>query len=272
MIIDWNDAYANAPHIENADQYPALWRSRAEAFRAEIGSQAELNISYGSGKRQKFDLFQPRGALNGLTVFVHGGYWKAFDKDTWSHLAHGALAHGWAVAIPSYTLAPEARISEITLEIAAALKVAAEKIEGPIRLAGHSAGGHLVARMLCRNAPLGEHLRNRIRHVLSISGLHDLRPLIRLDLNETLRLDEAEAVLESPALQYPAPWAKLTCWVGALERPEFRRQNDLLANIWTGLGATTEAVHAAKKHHFDVIADLEDPHSALTRRFVGAGD
>ena len=47
-------------------------------------------------------------------MFVHGGYWLRFDRDMWSHLAAGAVARGWACAIPSYTLAPEARISAMT--------------------------------------------------------------------------------------------------------------------------------------------------------------
>jgi hypothetical protein len=125
--------------------------------------------------------------------------------------------------------------------------------------------------MLCRNAPLGKTLRARIRQVVSISGLHDLRPLMKLEMNQVLRLDDAEAVMESPALQYPVEGARLTCWVGADERPEFLRQNDLLANIWTGLGAETKAVRVPAKHHFNVIADLEDRDSALTQSFIDTG-
>jgi len=272
MIVDWDDAYANGPHIDGAEAYPAFWASRAEVFRAELGDRAELDIAYGEGARQRFDLFRPDGVPRGLALFVHGGYWKAFDKSTWSHLARGAVEAGWAVALPSYTLVPEARIAEITAEIARALAAAAERIEGPISLAGHSAGGHLVSRMLCRNAPLGAALRARIRQTVSISGLHDLRPLLKLEMNDTLRLDDAEAVAESPALQYPVAGARLTCWVGAGERPEFVRQNDLLANIWTGLGAETDVVHAPGKHHFNVIADLEQRDSDLTRRFIDTGE
>ncbi|UUX52245.1 alpha/beta hydrolase [Nisaea acidiphila] len=269
MIVDWDDAYANGPHIEGADDYPGIWQKRAKAFRDELGARARLDIAYGEGERQRLDLFLPAGTTAGLAMFVHGGYWKAFDKSTWSHLARGAVESGWAVAMPSYTLAPEARIAGITEEIARALGVASEMVAGPVCLAGHSAGGHLVSRMLCRNAPLGETLRARIGNVVSISGLHDLRPLLRLEMNRILGLDDAEAVMESPALQYPAEGARLTCWVGSEERPEFLRQNDLLANIWTGLGAETSAVHALGKHHFDVIADLEDANSALTRLLTG---
>jgi acetyl esterase/lipase len=271
MIVDWDDAYANGPHIDEAESYPALWTSKAASFRTELGGRAELDIAYGDGARQRFDLFHPTGVPTGLALFVHGGYWKAFDKSTWSHLAKGAVENGWAVALPSYTLAPDARLTDMTGEIARALSAAAERVDGPVSLAGHSAGGHLVTRMLCRNAPLGKTLRARIRQVVSISGLHDLRPLMKLEMNQVLRLDDAEAVMESPALQYPVEGARLTCWVGADERPEFLRQNDLLANIWTGLGAETKAVRVPAKHHFNVIADLEDRDSALTQSFIDTG-
>jgi acetyl esterase/lipase len=52
-------------------------------------------------------------------VFVHGGYWLRFGRGDWSHLAAGPVARGWAVALPSYTLAPAARIAAITAEIGA---------------------------------------------------------------------------------------------------------------------------------------------------------
>ena len=61
----------------------------------------------------------------------------------------------------------------------------------------------------------------------------------------------------------PVPGTKLVCWVGGAERAEFRRQNALLANVWTGLGAATAAYEATDKHHFSVVDDLEDPGSGL---------
>lgn len=265
MSADWDDAYANGAHIDGAETYPPMWLERAATFRHDMGARAEFDIPYAEGARNRYDLFLPDRPSTGLVLFVHGGYWRAFDKGTWSHLARGAVERGWAVAIPNYTLAPEARIADITVEIGRAIAVAAERVDGPVHLAGHSAGGHLVSRMLCQNAPLAKALRARIAKVVSISGLHDLRPLLNLEMNMDLRLDRAEAERESPVLHYPAPHSRLTCWVGSDERPEFIRQNDLLANIWTGLGAETTTVHAEGKHHFNVIEDLEDADSHLTR-------
>ena len=56
--------------------------------------------------------------------------------------------------------------------------------------------------------------------------------------------------------------------VGAGERPEFIRQNALLANIWTGLGAQTCTVEEPGRHHFNVIDGLADPHHAIVQTLL----
>ena len=150
---DWDDAYANSAHIPGSDKIPALWAERAAAYRAGL-KEFRADIAYGPGERQRLDLVLPDGDSKGLVVFVHGGYWMRFDKSTWTDLAEGARHHGWTVALPSYTLTPAARISDITAEIATAIAKAAALVAGPIRLAGHSAGGHLVTRMLCDDSRL----------------------------------------------------------------------------------------------------------------------
>ncbi|MFZ9132183.1 MAG: alpha/beta hydrolase, partial [Gemmobacter sp.] len=90
------DAYANAPTIAGAEGYPPRWAAAAAAFRADLGPRARLGLPYGPGARQRFDLCLPAGAPRGLVVFVHGGYWLAFGREEWTHLAAGALAHGLA--------------------------------------------------------------------------------------------------------------------------------------------------------------------------------
>jgi len=272
-ISDWDDAYANGVNIPGGDRWPAAWVTPAKGFRDRFSAagRAKLGIVYGPRPRNRLDLFLPEGAPKGLVVFVHGGYWMALDNSYWSHLAGGAVAHGYAVAMPSYTLCSEVRIGGIVAEIAAAIGKAAELVEGSIILTGHSAGGHLVSRIVSATSPLPPALRVRIRNVVSISGVHDLRPLMNTGLNDTLHLDEAEALAESPVLLRPMDGTRITCWVGGGERAEFLRQNALLANIWTGLGAATSAVVEPDRHHFNVIDGLVDPDHALTRTLVGAG-
>ena len=261
--IDWDDAFANGAYIDAAAEYPPRWEQAAQAFQA--GANLRRDIAYGPQNRETYDLFLPDAPPRGLVVFVHGGYWLKFDKSVWSHLAAGPVAQGWAVAMPSYTLAPEARIPQITGQIARAIDHAAAEVAGPICLTGHSAGGHLVTRMICDDTPVSRNILDRIAHVLSISGLHDLRPLIHTQMNADLGLTEKVAHLESPALHNPQPGIPVTAWVGGHERPEFLRQAALLREAWARKGCAAHLHVAQGLHHFNVIDGLAHADSALTQ-------
>jgi acetyl esterase/lipase len=258
-------AYSNSPYVPDADAFSHRWAAAARAFRDR--ARGRLDLAYGLGPRERYDLFMPEGTPAGLTVFVHGGYWMAFDKSSWSHLAAGPLAHGHAVAVPSYPLCPGARIGEIVTAVGAAVAHAAGQVAGPIVLCGHSAGGHLAARMACRDAPLPAEVRERIARVVPVSGIHDLRPLLATRMNETLQMDLSEARRHSPALLDPGD-VDLVAWVGDGERPQLRRQTRLLAMIWDGLARSVLHVEAADRHHFDVVEDLADPEAELTVALV----
>ena len=254
-----DDAYANAAYIDGSDDYPARWVAVAAAFRA--GAVCELDVPYGESARQRVDIFHPPRLAHGTVIFVHGGYWKAFDKSYWSHLAAGPLAHGWAVAMPSYDLCPDVRISDITQQIAQAVGFVAARMPGSMRLAGHSAGGHLVARML--DPALTREWQARIASVVPISPVADLTPLLQTRMNDILGLDADEARAESPVHQ-PAPIVPVTTWVGGEERQVFLEQAAALAQAWG-----CENVVVPGKHHFDIIDALADPDSALMQRLLG---
>ncbi|NJS40578.1 MAG: hypothetical protein HC783_18055, partial [Rhodobacteraceae bacterium] len=108
--------YMNGAFIPGAADYPSRWQAEAAAFRSALGPRALLDQPYGPAPRQRFDLFLPEAPPKGTLVYIHGGYWHLFDKSHWSHLAAGALARGFAVAMPGYTLAPEARLADMTAE------------------------------------------------------------------------------------------------------------------------------------------------------------
>lgn len=255
---DLSDAYANAAHIPGGAEYPARWAAAAAAFRA---ARPPEDIPYGGGPRERLHLYRPAGAARGLVAVVHGGYWMAFGREDFSHLAAGPLGLGWAVAVPSYPLCPGAGVGAIVRAVARAVDRAAAEVPGPLRLAGHSAGGQVVARLAGGDVPLGA--RGRLERVVPISPLANLLPLRRTGMNATLRLCPEEAAAESPMLR-PRPAVPVTVWVGAGERPAFRDQALWLARAW---GA--ELVTEPGRHHFDVIAGLEDPGHALTRAVAG---
>jgi arylformamidase len=260
ILVDYDRAYANGPFIPGAETFPPRWAQEAGAFRTSLGARARTAISYGPKPRNHLDLFLPEAAPKGLLVFVHGGYWLRFDRDLWSHLAAGAVARGWACAMPSYTLAPEGRISAMTQEIARAVDVAAKLVAGPVVVTGHSAGGHLSARMGCTDLSLSA----PVKRVVPISPLADLEDISLTAMNADLRLDAAEIASESPARLSLRPAIEAHVWVGAQERPAFLWHARLLSEAWS-CPWTPEG----GKHHFDIVEGLADPASALLSVCLG---
>lgn len=258
---DLSDAYSVSAHIPDGDDYASRWIADAAAFREQVGVKAILGVSYGPSERMAYDLFLPEQSARGTLIFVHGGYWRETDRSVWSHFAAGALARDWAVAMPSYDLCPAIMIAGITQQIAQAVITVAGRFQGPLSLAGHSAGGHLVARMLAPGM-LPEAVRRRLVHVVPISPLSDLEPLIRTDMNADFGLDDMMARSESPRYQ-PAPDVPVTVWVGADERPVFVDQAHWLSDAWR-----CECVVTAGEHHFNVLDALRNPQSVLVHRLT----
>lgn len=247
---DWLDperAYWNGAFIPGSENLPARWAEMAARFRAEHPPE---ELAYGPHPRQRLDLFLPPAGPRGLLVFVHGGYWLAFGKSDWSHLAAGALARGWAVALPGYRLAPEVTLDAITADIRAAVAALRPLMPGPVVVTGHSAGGHLAARMGCVDGPGG------VARVVPISPLADLAPLAATEMQNDLAITDRLAAQESPARLALATEAHV--WVGGAERPAFLWQARVLAEAW----ACRWTVDSGR-HHFDVIDALTDPASPL---------
>ena len=126
-------------------------------------------------------------------MFIHGGYWQRNSKDLFANLIAGPYAHGWAAALPGYTLCPDATMIDINAEIHAALDWLAEHgpahgIAGPVVLSGWSAGGHLTA--------MGRSPQRR--RGSAISGIFELGPVRDTYLNDKLCITEAEIVALSP--------------------------------------------------------------------------
>ena len=73
-----------------------------------------------------------------------------FDRADWSHLAAGPVARGWACALPSYTLAPEARIAATKAEALKSVEEVASDAAGAIvsQLIGTKASAAAVKKAI----------------------------------------------------------------------------------------------------------------------------
>jgi arylformamidase len=233
--------------------HPAIiagWARDAAAFRA-VHTEADLDLAYGPTPRQALDLFWPGPRRDTkLAMFIHGGYWQGLDKNFVSHLARGLLAHGVAVAVPSYDLCPQVTLTDITGQIRRAAAFLQRRHGRTALATGHSAGGHLAAMLLADDAASA---------ALPISGLFDLVPLVSTSMNVALRLDAAEARRLSPMF-LPKPAGRLHAVVGDEEGPGFAGQSRGIAEAW---GGTWESLRG--HNHFSIVGELADPGSQMVR-------
>lgn len=176
-----------------------------------------------------------------------------------------------SVASIDYTLAPQATLDEIVRQVRKGISWLSRHAKDygidarQIHIGGHSAGGHLVGMLLSDDWQSSFGVADDLIGVaLSVSGLHDLHPLVHSFVNEPLSLDAALASRNSPLEHLPASSsAHLIAACGGLESAEFKRQTREYVEAWTGRGFSGEEVAMPDFHHFDIILELEKPGSAL---------
>ena len=262
--IDYEAQYNNRAMVPEHPEIFDQWTREANDFRAS--ATAELGASYGPDPRHTVDLFAPDKDRGGpVAMFIHGGYWFAFDGNWFSHMAKGLVAHSIPVAVPTYRLCPDVGIDQIIDDIAQCCLWLHRRYGRPVLPVGHSAGGHLAATLLAtdwsaRDKDLPHDL---VRAAVSISGLFDLTPMLKIAMNENLNLTEASAPQVSP-LFWPAPTGSwLQCFVGADESDEFHRQSERIVEIWGEGGTSTNLIRLAGSNHFTAIDPLTDPDSEM---------
>ncbi|HZH51855.1 MAG TPA: alpha/beta hydrolase [Microvirga sp.] len=263
--IDLEAEYNNRARVPDHGEHIAAWHRDAAAYRAN--ARCELDLAYGPGERNRLDIFYPEEGDSGgpVLLFIHGGYWQALDKSSASHLARGPNMRGLTVAVPSYTLAPQAGLATIVREIEAAADFIVRQTGRPLVASGHSAGGHLSACLMARpDAPR----QQRVLAAMPISGLFDLSPLVPTSINRALGLTAEEARRLSP-IEWTAPNdGSLVAIVGGAESSEFLRQSRMIVEQWGNAGVATRYHEVPGAHHFNVIGGLADPDDPLVDMLV----
>jgi acetyl esterase/lipase len=196
-------------------------------------------------------------------VFIHGGYWQRNSKDQFASLIAGPYARGWAAALPGYTLAPDATLTEIVAEIDAALdwlavNGAKHGINGKVVLSGWSAGGHLTAQCLGHR---------RVSAGLAVSGVFELGPIRDTYLNEKLQLTEAEIPALSP-LRLPMVRKPLAIAYGTAELPPLVGDSRKLHSRRAAEHLPGALIPVAHADHFTITHELRDADGELTRQLA----
>jgi arylformamidase len=243
-------------HPESPQHY-SRYEADSAAARAALGGQ--IDLAYGDAPGETLDFFPAERPNAPLFLFIHGGYWRALDKRDFTFIAPPFVATGIAVALINYDLTPKVTVETIVAQTQRATSWTYDNAALPfdrrrLIVGGHSAGGHLTAMALAAEPKLP------IAAGIAISGIFDLVPLMKTNVNEQIALDEDRARALSPA-HHPRPdrVPSLIC-VGGAETDGFIAQSrDYAAQ----LGQT--AVVYPGLDHYTIMSALADPASDLHR-------
>jgi arylformamidase len=137
-------------------------------------------------------------------------------------------------------------------------------------VAGNSAGGHLTAAMLATDWASVEGVPGDIVGCgFALSGLYDLHPLLKTDINDDVRLDDKSAREASPVFwAAPREGLKFMAAVGAQESGVFKEQSRRLAEVWNEAGIETEYLEVPDCNHFTIVNAVSTPGEMLFERLV----
>ncbi len=188
-----------------------------------------------------------------LLIYIHGGYWQRLSAD--DSLFNAADAQQLEISLHAveYTLAPHATVAEIIEEcINDVLQTLQQLTPSRVVIAGCSAGAHLAA--MCARHP---DVREQIDGVALLSGIYDVRPIVRTPTNDPLHLTYETASAISPQLLPPvAPVRRALLAVGQHESAEFIRQNNEYGQLLKHQGSEVVIDVIPGRDHFNLPYDL----------------
>jgi acetyl esterase/lipase len=256
-------AYDNNGAVKNSAELIAARNAAAKAYRA--ANPQGLDVPYGDGQRQKFDLFPASDPAAPCLVFIHGGYWQRNSREDFAHYAAGIRAHGWSAALPSHSLAPDVTLTEIVAEIGKALDWLGEKgashgiAAREVVVSGWSAGAQLTAMSL--GHPL-------VTAGLAISGVYELGPIRDTGLNDKLNLSDEELKTLSP-LRLPVVDKPMAIAYGSRELPALVGDARALHEKRASAHAAGALIPVPGADHFTILEHLHKPDGILVSAALG---
>lgn len=251
-------AYDNSAAVSDSSQIVERWVAASTTFRGQRSQH--IDLAYGPGERNKWDLFPGNDPKAPCLVFIHGGYWQFRNRESFSCFAEGVLAQGWSAALPGYTLAPAATLTQIVQEMRNALdwlaaQGSAHGVAGPIILSGWSAGGHLAAMVLDHPS---------VRAGLAISGIFELGPIRDTYLNERLKLSDQQIASLSP-LRLSSTGKPLVITYGTAELAALVRDSREYHAHRARSHLPGPLIPVPNANHYTIMEELRSPKGILTR-------
>jgi len=251
----------------------ADYGARRQSWNAEAnaGLTKLTDLAYGDHPLRTLDLFLADGGRRPcpVHVFIHGGYWRAQDKQNFAFVAPVLVARGITVAVINYELCPASTLDGVVDAAIAAVewlhRTVAQHGGDPdaISISGHSAGAHLCAEVLAADWAARGINPGFITGAVMISGIFDPAPAMRTTVNAQLRLTPSIAARHDVERRPPRIICPIWLFAGGQEP-------------WRWIDQTFRYAHHLHRHvadpavqvlpgfnHFDVIDQYRDASSPI---------
>ena len=260
---------------ESVPEYPQLAKKRAEeARRVRAAAKSWLGVPYGNSPREKLDIYPADRPGGPVLIYIHGGYWRSGNKEDNCNFVPVFTKRGASVVLVEYDLCPSVTLSDIVRQTRSAITWVYRNIlrysgnPSKIYLSGHSAGGHLTAMALAHDWEKEGLPRDLIKGAVATSGVYDLDMVMRISVQEQVRLTPELAQENSPFRHPPLPICPLIIAVGGAEPKGWQQMSEDLFKLCKARGLDCEYLIIPGVNHYTMSEHLADGESPLAQAML----
>ena len=268
-------AYDQAPWAPNAPEVSKRNAQKSAAALARLGPPRRL--AYGPTDIEKLDIYTTKRPNAPINIFLHGGAWRSGNAKGAAYMSETFVDAGAHFISVDFNNAPEVdgnvmiMAEQVRRAIAWVHKNAASFGGDPDRLyiSGTSSGGHLAAVALTTDWQKDFGLpADTLKGGLCCSGMYDLYPVSLSARAGYVKFTPEMIEKLSPQRHLDKLVAPVIVAHGALETPEFQRQNREFAAAVKKAGKPVTFLIGEGYTHFEMFETLGNPYGLLGRAML----
>jgi arylformamidase len=266
--------YQYNPRV-SVPEYPQLAEKRSEESRIiRAAHKSWIDVPYGRSSREVLDIYPADKPGGPILLYIHGGYWRSGSKDDNCNFVPRFTERGATVVVVEYDLCPKVTVSDIVRQTRSAIAWTFENISryradpSKLYLSGHSAGAHLTAMALAHDWEKDGLPGDLIKGAVATSGVYDLEMVMRVSVNEQIRVTPEIARENSPFLHPPHPICPVVIAVGGAEPEGWKQMSRDYLQLCKDHGVQCEYLEVPGANHYTMSEHLADANSPLSRAMI----
>ena len=259
--------------VTNFNEYLDTTYNKAQKANKILSGYRD--IKYGKGILQTLDIFfENKSHINPIHIFIHGGYWRALDKNYHYHMAIPYNKNKINFCNLNYDLCPNVTLEQICREMVEAIiwiynNAAKYKCDkNNITISGHSAGAHLVSYLLnikWKDFNLPEDV---IKGAALVSGIYDLEIVKKISVNNDIKLTDNDAIKLSTINKIPLLKLPLIIAYGEKEPDGWKKQSLIYKKNLENNNFKISEILCANDNHFSLIDTLASEKSRICKEMI----